>query len=273
MSSDFAAKRRRLDAETDEWFASASRRVRKAASHLEHCENKRMKAAEDRSILVELHERESVRQLQSESSRRPGPRFQTGQSVHQYWASWFSGCRPGSEPQISKNKRPGWYSAEISGAPTWKEELPYAGSLITGWTYLVYWWNGRSERDWTPEQFLRPLPDNQQALQHSNGRLTVQSPPPEFWQHYNHNKLWDRQRGSSYLVQPSIHQFWSVSECTLANEVRAGQPDPLRELNACVQRIRQTTLINELIEQKQCYARLVKSFKISWFYCTFCLLA
>jgi hypothetical protein len=138
MSSDFAAKRRQLDTETVEWLETSSRKVRKQASHNEHCEAKRMKAAEDRSILVERQERGSVSESQSESSRRPDPRFQTGQSVHHYWASWFSGCRPGSEPQISKNKRPAWYSAEISGAPTWKEELPYAGSLVTGWTYLVY---------------------------------------------------------------------------------------------------------------------------------------
>jgi len=141
MAEDFEQTQSRLDADTVSWAASANRQTRKLEAHNAHCETKRMKAAADRCHLVELAQAKSEEQAQAKAespSRRPDPLYGVGQSVHHYWASWFSGCKPGSEPQIRKNKRPAWYSAEISSVPTWKEQLPYAGSYYTGWTYLVY---------------------------------------------------------------------------------------------------------------------------------------
>ena len=74
----------------------------------------------------------------SSSNSRPDPLFRTGQSVHHYWAHWFPGCGPGQEPQLKKKSRPAWYSAEVSDAPQWQTDQAYAGSLHTGWNYLVY---------------------------------------------------------------------------------------------------------------------------------------
>jgi hypothetical protein len=141
MAEDFENTQMQLDVDTAIWAASANRQTRKLEAHNAHCETKRMKAEEDRCTLVELAQAKAEEQGQARaesSSRKPDPLFQVGQSVHHYWASWFSGCQPGSEPQVSKKKRPAWYSAEVSSVPTWKEQLPYAGSYFTGWTYLVY---------------------------------------------------------------------------------------------------------------------------------------
>jgi hypothetical protein len=102
----------------------------------------------DRSTLVEQASRarelaaeiaaDLAARVASSSSSRPDPLFRTGQSVHHYWASWFPGCGPGQNPQIKKKFRPSWFSAEVSSSPEWKTDQPYAGTLHTGWSYLVY---------------------------------------------------------------------------------------------------------------------------------------
>lgn len=132
-ASDFESRQKRLDFETATWAADANRKIRKEDIHCAHIEAKRMKAADDRSALVE----QASRQSSSSRPDRPDPLFQPGQSVHQYWAPWFSGTGPGGEPQLRKKSRPSWYSGEVSSVPTWKT-IDYAGSTVEGWTYLTY---------------------------------------------------------------------------------------------------------------------------------------
>ena len=74
----------------------------------------------------------------STCGRRPPPKFQMGQTVHHYWASWMPTVR--QPPKQISNKgvrRPSWFNAIIHGPPTWKKQY-YGGVLSEGWFYQAY---------------------------------------------------------------------------------------------------------------------------------------
>jgi hypothetical protein len=67
----------------------------------------------------------------------PEAKFQTGQSVLQWWAGWFSACPEGQTPkQMNKKLRPGWFSAEILSA-LGLMDIVYAGVRKKGHCYMV----------------------------------------------------------------------------------------------------------------------------------------
>ncbi len=67
----------------------------------------------------------------------PEAKFQTGQSVLQWWATWFSACPEGKTPkQINKKLRPAWFSAEIISA-LGLMDIVYAGVRKQGHCYMV----------------------------------------------------------------------------------------------------------------------------------------
>jgi hypothetical protein len=67
----------------------------------------------------------------------PEAKFQTGQSVLQWWAGWFTACPEGETPkQINKKLRPGWFSAEILSA-LGLMDIVYAGVRKKGHCYMV----------------------------------------------------------------------------------------------------------------------------------------
>ena len=65
------------------------------------------------------------------------PRFRAGQSVLQWWASWFKNGGPPPK-SYRKKKRPSWYSGEIVNPPVWTEDMLYAGFKYTGWVYPAH---------------------------------------------------------------------------------------------------------------------------------------
>ena len=162
-----------MDLETEKKLFLESRAVKRNHRHDEHCETKRMKAADDRSRLVEaataaatlkealaeaaaaaaaesaaaaatLEEAlaEAAAAAAAESTApQPSPKslFQTGQSVLNWWAPWFKDCGPGQHPRTYKGKqRPSWYMSEIVSVAGWRGDVPYAGTLMSGFMYLVY---------------------------------------------------------------------------------------------------------------------------------------
>ena len=140
-----------MDLETEKKLFLESRAVKRNHRHDEHCETKRMKAADDRSRLVEaataaatLKEAlaEAAAAAAAESTApQPSPKslFQTGQSVLNWWAPWFKECGPGQHPRTYKGKqRPSWYMSEIVSVAGWRDDVPYAGALMSGFMYLVY---------------------------------------------------------------------------------------------------------------------------------------
>ena len=67
----------------------------------------------------------------------PEAKFSSGQSVLQWWASWFAGCKEGETPkQINKKLRPGCISAEIISAMG-PMDIVYAGVRKSGHCYMV----------------------------------------------------------------------------------------------------------------------------------------
>ena len=62
------------------------------------------------------------------------PLFRAGQSVLQWWASWFKTNGPPPKGKGSK-KRPQWYSGEIVHPPVWTDGMLYAGFRFKGWLY------------------------------------------------------------------------------------------------------------------------------------------
>ena len=148
-----------MDLETAEKLSVDSRAVKRDYRHGEHCETKRMKAADDRSKLVEaaaaavaaaaaaaLAEAATLAEAAAAAaaeSTAPQPRskslFATGQSVLNWWAPWFKDCGPGQHPKTyAKKKRPLWYNSEIASEIGWRDDVPYAGALMSGYMYLVY---------------------------------------------------------------------------------------------------------------------------------------
>ena len=67
----------------------------------------------------------------------PEAKFSSGQSVLQWWASWFADCKEGETPgQTNKKLRPGWFSAEVISAMGLMD-IVYAGVRKSGHCYMV----------------------------------------------------------------------------------------------------------------------------------------
>ncbi len=69
------------------------------------------------------------------SPARPA-KFRPGQSVCDWWASWFKECRKAPE-NYGKKKRPAWFSAEVSSYVGW-QTVHYAGCQVEAHCYRVY---------------------------------------------------------------------------------------------------------------------------------------
>ena len=69
-------------------------------------------------------------------TNRPEPKFQAGQSVHQWWATWMPGAKV-ALGSIGKKGRPAWYSACVMHPPEWAETA-YGGIGVTSWAYRVF---------------------------------------------------------------------------------------------------------------------------------------
>ena len=62
------------------------------------------------------------------------PLFSVGQSVLQWWASYFK--TNGAPPKGKRSKkRPQWYSGEIVHPPVWTDDMLYARFRFKGWLY------------------------------------------------------------------------------------------------------------------------------------------
>ena len=62
------------------------------------------------------------------------PLYRFGQSVLQWWASWF---KTNGEPPKGKRKkkRPQWYAGEIVSDPVWTDDMLYNKTRFKGWVY------------------------------------------------------------------------------------------------------------------------------------------
>ena len=121
-----------------------------------------------------------------EERKRPLPAFSPGQSIIQWWASWFKNA---DEPpkKYSKKNRPAWFSCEVLTYNGYKA-IKYAGSQQEAQhCYVTYSWNGTSEE--VPEQFLkkRLISEGEEKYAHSNGLHENQDChlEPDFWQQFN----------------------------------------------------------------------------------------
>ena len=66
----------------------------------------------------------------------PNTRFAAGQSVLQWWASWFK--KEGPAPsRYSKKQRPTWFSGEILSPGVYMVDLMYASMPHTGWALRI----------------------------------------------------------------------------------------------------------------------------------------
>ena len=83
-------------------------------------------------------ETRELRALQGRSQAvRAKPVFSTGQSVLQWWASWFKDSKsaPG---QYKAKQRPSWFSGEVASPGVFVEDKMYAGMSFTGWMYSTH---------------------------------------------------------------------------------------------------------------------------------------
>ena len=104
-----------------------SKRLRGRLGTYRFNEGKKMRVAEAESRLANL----------CLEKARPPPKFEMGQSVHHFWASWMHTARKVPQQISKKTGRPHWYSALIASAPIW-ETVRYGGISIEGWTYHAY---------------------------------------------------------------------------------------------------------------------------------------
>ena len=63
------------------------------------------------------------------------PKFATGQSLLQWWASWFSTTGPGQMKQFNTKSRPKWYSSEIISVGHF-QDISYAGGRVN-WPHVL----------------------------------------------------------------------------------------------------------------------------------------
>jgi hypothetical protein len=104
-----------------------------------------MRSADDRSKLTgQVENLEDLLQRQKEQQdasdvergdRVAGPLFRPGQSVRQWWASWF--VTNEAPKQYKKKSRPAWYSGEITSYGGFMS-FKYCASDVTEHAYFVH---------------------------------------------------------------------------------------------------------------------------------------
>ena len=126
-----------------------NRKNRKYLEGMEHMERKKMDTEDKRGFLMRKEyeyqatikavseENEELKEQLQRNHTAPGgrsnPRFEVGQSVFQWWASWFE--KGQKLKRYKKSKRPAWFSGEISAPPVYIEDMVYGGLPYTGWCY------------------------------------------------------------------------------------------------------------------------------------------
>ena len=138
------------DAASALWFSQQSKDHRQRMKGVTYMERKNM-GREDHVSEMHRHADNSAQiilDLQAEiqaiqAAERPPagtctePRFSAGQSVLQWWASWFK--EDTAKPkQYKKKRRPTWFSGEILNPAVWTEGMLYAGVVYTGWVYPTH---------------------------------------------------------------------------------------------------------------------------------------
>ena len=144
------------DKDTKAWLDGQSRKKRHALKAYTHMETKAMGREDHAGRLLRRAEaseayaqrlKQMVQHLEAErrivaattKASRPStqPLFRAGQSVLQWWASWFktNGAPPKGK---GSKKRPQWYSGEIVHPPVWTDGMLYAGFRFTGWLYPAH---------------------------------------------------------------------------------------------------------------------------------------
>jgi len=165
-------------------WPSLSRRKRKQEEGFTHMELRRMKIADQASEAAQTIGQLTIAAEAARSSLDPGPKFETGQSVLQWWSGWMEKAE--SPPmKLKKRERPAWLDATIV-ASLGKMSVRYAGyDWNAVYCYEVIDWNGGGEI--IPEHFImvRPPGDNPQN-RHSNGKIISQPGVPEFWVPLSH---------------------------------------------------------------------------------------
>ena len=118
--------------------SKAMGREDRAATLLRRAEASEAYAQRLKQIIQDLEaEARIVRATTMASRPSTEPLFRAGQSVLQWWASWFKKGEPTPKGK-GKKKRPQWYSGEIVHPPVWTENMLYAGFTYTGWLYPAY---------------------------------------------------------------------------------------------------------------------------------------
>jgi hypothetical protein len=109
-------------------------KLRKLERGKRHSELQAMAREDDRSRLLEY----SYKQQTPEVAANPygEPAFAAGESVLQWWSSWFKGCDQPPKT-YAKKARPAWFSAEICSYEG-VCKIFYAGSQVEGHVYNVY---------------------------------------------------------------------------------------------------------------------------------------
>ena len=139
------------------WFSRQTKKDRQGVKGLTHMEAKSManedematsrrraEKAEETAAKLQLVILDLQAEIQAvQAAERPAagacpePRFSAGQSVLQWWASWFK--EGTAKPkQYKKNKRPTWYSAEILNPAVYTKGMQYAGFRYVGWVYPTH---------------------------------------------------------------------------------------------------------------------------------------
>ena len=106
-----------------------SQKLRKLEKNFEKKEGEHMQHSDRESKLVEVL-------TAGGRDERPPPKFQCGQTVHHFWASWMSEATAPPK-QMKQKMRPKWYSALVTALPTW-ETGTYGGMEFTGWHYNAH---------------------------------------------------------------------------------------------------------------------------------------
>ena len=142
------------DEETAAWVASQTKRRRQDIKGKIHMEGKAMTREDQLANVRRRAENSEARatklqkiiqdlkaQVQAaQAAQRPAagacsePRFSAGQSVLQWWASWFKEESP-KPKQCNKKQRPTWFSGEILNPAVWTEGALYAGVRCVGWVH------------------------------------------------------------------------------------------------------------------------------------------
>jgi len=109
--------------------------ARRRARGSEHMETKTMKREDDRSTLIVLLSNAKATPVVP-IAPPPVEQFSPGQSVLQWWASWFKDCVALPKQYGKKKKRPTWFSGEVS--ETKNAPASHKQSRAEFATYLQY---------------------------------------------------------------------------------------------------------------------------------------